>query len=74
VRILPTETMRLLPQKPLLSQAEVGDVLGVSAQTVARMLKRKELESVRIGRSVRVLSDSLERYLERETAKENSHD
>jgi excisionase family DNA binding protein len=65
--------MRLLLQKPLLTRAEVGDVLGVSVQTVARMLKRKELEAVKIGRSVRILSESLERYLTNETRKETSN-
>jgi excisionase family DNA binding protein len=67
VRTLLTEPMRLLLQKPLLSQAEVGDVLGVSVQTIGRMLKRRELEAVKIGRSVRILSESLERYLRKET-------
>ena len=63
MRTLLTEPMRLLLQRPLLSQAEVGEVLGVSVQTIGRMLKRKELEAVKIGRSVRILSESLERYL-----------
>jgi excisionase family DNA binding protein len=63
--------MRLLLQKPLLSQAEVGEVLGVSVQTIARMLKRQELEAVKIGRSVRILSESLDRYLTKE--KETNH-
>lgn len=67
MRTLLTEPMRLLLQKPLLSQAEVGEVLGVSVQTIGRMLKRRELEAVKIGRSVRILSESLERYLRKET-------
>jgi excisionase family DNA binding protein len=45
----------------------VGEVLGVSVQTIGRMLKRRELEAVKIGRSVRILSESLERYLRKET-------
>lgn len=69
MRTLLTEPMRLLLQTPLLSQAEVGEVLGVSVQTIGRMLKRGELESVKIGRSVRILAKSLENYLTRETEK-----
>ncbi len=52
-------------QKPLLSRAEVAEVLGVSVQTVARMIGRGELETVQVGeRFVRIPAESLERYLQ----------
>jgi excisionase family DNA binding protein len=50
--------------KPLLTRREVAEVLGVSVQTVARMLGRGELETVRVGeRFVRIPAESLEAYL-----------
>ncbi len=50
--------------KPLLTRAEVAEVLGVSIQTVARLLRRGELKTVRVGeRFVRIPAESLEAYL-----------
>ena len=47
-------------QKPLLTRVEVAEVLGVSVQTVARMIGRGELEIVRVGeRFVRITAESL---------------
>ena len=52
-------------QKPLLSRGEVAEVLGVSVQTVARMIERGELETVQVGeRFVRIPAESLEHYLQ----------
>jgi excisionase family DNA binding protein len=56
--------MSLQLSKPLLTQAEVAEVLGVSVQTVSRMVARGELETRRVGkRFVRVPAESLDRYL-----------
>jgi excisionase family DNA binding protein len=52
-------------RKPLLTRGEVADVLGVSVQTVGRIIARGELETVRVGeRFVRIAAKSLERYLQ----------
>jgi excisionase family DNA binding protein len=51
-------------QKPLLTRAEVAEVLGVSVQTVARLIGRGELETVPVGdRFVRIPTESLKAYL-----------
>jgi excisionase family DNA binding protein len=56
--------MRAHLRKPLLSRAEVAEVLGVSVQTVARLIGRGELETVRVGeRMKRIPAESLEAYL-----------
>jgi excisionase family DNA binding protein len=53
-------------QKPLLTRAEVAEVLDVSVQTVARMIGRGELEKVPVGdRFVRIPTESLMAYLAR---------
>ncbi len=47
------------------SPAEVADMLGVTTQTVYRMIQRKELVARRVGtRNYRVLASDLTRYLE----------
>jgi excisionase family DNA binding protein len=50
--------------KPLLTRAEVAEVLGVSVQTVARLIQRSQLATVRVGeRMKRIPAESLEAYL-----------
>jgi excisionase family DNA binding protein len=52
-------------QEPLLTRREVAEALGVSVQTVARLIGRGELETVRVGeRFVRIPAESLEQYLQ----------
>lgn len=52
-------------QKPLLTRGEVAEVLGVSVQTVGRIIERGELETKRVGkRFVRIPVESLEQYLQ----------
>ena len=52
-------------RKPLLTRGEVAEVLGVSVQTVARLIGRGDLETVRVGeRFLRIPAESLERYLQ----------
>jgi excisionase family DNA binding protein len=48
-------------QKPLLTRGEVAEVLGVSVQTVARIIGRGELATKRF---VRIPVESLEQYLQ----------
>jgi excisionase family DNA binding protein len=53
--------------KPLLTRREVADVLGVSVQTVARLIERGQLGTVRVGeRLKRIPAEDLERYLRAE--------
>jgi excisionase family DNA binding protein len=52
-------------REPLLTRREVAEVLGVSVQTVARLIERGELETMRVGeRFVRIPAESLEQYLQ----------
>lgn len=45
--------------------AEVADKLGISRQQVYRMLTAGDLESFRVGRSRRILAESLDLYVAR---------
>jgi excisionase family DNA binding protein len=49
---------------PLLTRGEVAEVLGVSVQTVSRMLRRGELQTKKVGRFVRIPAESLQAYLD----------
>jgi excisionase family DNA binding protein len=49
----------------MLSMNEVADKLGVSRETVRRLILRKELRAVRIGRQWRVTEEDLAAYLKR---------
>jgi putative molybdopterin biosynthesis protein len=51
--------------RKFLSLTEVGERLEVSIQTVARMIERGELPSVRIGRRRKIRPRDLESYVER---------
>ena len=48
---------------PLLTVAEVADVLRVSDMTVYRLIKAGELPALRVGKNYRIREDDLERYL-----------
>jgi excisionase family DNA binding protein len=57
--------MHINLQKPLLTRGEVAEVLGVSVQTVTRIIGRGELEAKRVGsRFIRIPVESLKRYLQ----------
>lgn len=47
--------------------AETGRTLRVSESTVRRLVKSGELRSVRIGRTVRIPTAAIRKYLEKET-------
>ena len=55
-----------LLRKPLLSRKEVAEVLGISINTVARLISRGELQTQRVGvRFVRIPAESLMAYLDK---------
>ena len=49
-----------IPQRALLSAAEVAEVLNVSIRTVRRLIKDKKLSVVHVGRAVRIRPEALE--------------
>lgn len=56
-----------LPLVPLLSMREVGDLLGVSKDSVERMVKRGEFAVVRVGVQLRVHPSEVARYISERT-------
>ena len=58
---------RKLDERPALTVAEVAQRLGVHAKTIRREIKRGRLEAFRVGDSVRVSWDAIEKY-KRETS------
>lgn len=48
---------------PLLTVAEVADVLRVSNMTVYRLIKAGELTALRVGKNYRIPQAELERFL-----------
>ena len=61
-----TENHHNIPR--LLNAHEVSKILGLATSTVYLLIKRKELPCVRFGRSVRVRSEDLEKFIEANTA------
>jgi excisionase family DNA binding protein len=56
--------MSIHVQKPLLSRQEVAETLGISIRTVDVMLERKQLESIKVNRFVRIKAESLEQFMQ----------
>jgi excisionase family DNA binding protein len=50
--------------RPLLSRDEVADVLGVSFNTVRRLIDVAGLPAVRVGNQVRVRPEALDAWLD----------
>jgi excisionase family DNA binding protein len=50
-------------ERRLLRVSEVAEVLGISRSAVYELVGRDRLESVHIGRSLRVPSDGLDRFV-----------
>ena len=48
---------------PLLTVAEVAEVLRVSNMTVYRLIKAGELPALRVGKNYRIREDELEAFL-----------
>ena len=51
------------PISRLLTVAEVAAVIRVSRMTVYRLIRRGQLNAIRVGRNYRVKEDDLQRYL-----------
>jgi len=61
-------------EKKLLKLSEVTQILGIGRSTVYELVARRELPSMRIGRCIRVSSESLEKWVkEREIAELNGN-
>jgi len=52
---------------PLQTIEQVGTYLGIKRSTVYNLIGRGELPVVRIGRSVRIHTDAVREYVERNT-------
>jgi len=50
-------------EKLLLKPSEVGQILGIGRSLVYELIARKEIPSIRLGRCIRVPSESLQRWL-----------
>jgi excisionase family DNA binding protein len=48
----------------LLTVAEVATILNLSEKTIRRLIERGDLETVRIGRSVRISQEALAALIE----------
>jgi excisionase family DNA binding protein len=53
------------PAASLISQQAAAERLSVSVQTISRLIRRKELDAIRVGRNVRVTVESVEQFLSR---------
>ncbi len=51
----------------LLTVAEAADYLSMSESTVRRYLRRREIEQIRVGRTVRIRRSVLESWLREHT-------
>jgi len=49
--------------KLLLKPSEVTKILGVGRSLVYELIARKEIPSIRLGRCIRIPSESLQRWL-----------
>jgi len=57
----------------LLRVAEAADALNLSAKTVWAMIYRRDLDVVRIGRSVRIPMSTIDELVERGTVPARRH-
>jgi len=54
-----------MTQLPILFTAEqVADILGIGRTTVFKLMKTRQLESIRLGRSRRVPQDALKTFID----------
>lgn len=51
-------------RSPFLTVAEVARELRVSTMTVYRLIKSEELPATRVGKSLRLRADDVERFLQ----------
>ena len=50
-------------EKLLLKPSEVAQVLGIGRSLIYELIARREIPSIRLGRCIRVPSESLQRWL-----------
>ena len=50
-------------EKLLLKPSEVAQILGIGRSLIYELIARKEIPSIRLGRCIRVPSESLQRWL-----------
>ena len=58
-------------EKLLLKPAEVTKILGIGRSMVYDLIARKEIPSIRLGRSIRIPSESLQRWLKDKESQSN---
>ena len=49
--------------KLLLKPSEVAQILGIGRSLIYELIDRKEIPSIRLGRCIRIPSESLQRWL-----------
>ncbi len=50
-------------EKLLLKPSEVAQILGIGRSLIYELIARREIPSIRLGRCIRVPSESLQRWL-----------
>lgn len=71
--MLVTADVQLGRRPQLVSVQEAASQLGVSVETVRTLCKRRDLESVRVGRKFRIYQKSIEEYLTNKTKVRSRH-
>ena len=61
--------MKRKPSPDFLTPSQFGKAVGVSRATVLRWIRAGQLPAARVGRTIRVPRDALERVLERQHAR-----
>jgi DNA binding domain, excisionase family len=52
-----------------LNPREVSEILGISRSNVYKMIERKELVTLRIGKSVRIKGSDLQKFIDVNTSR-----
>jgi excisionase family DNA binding protein len=58
------DDMKELPEKEFYSPEEIGQMLGLSDETIRGYIRSKELQAYRFGKSWRVHKKDFEKFLE----------
>jgi excisionase family DNA binding protein len=64
ITILSTELKRTRLEAVLYTPAQVADILNLSAGMVRQMCREGEINSIKIGRAVRIHKDDLQQWLD----------
>lgn len=62
---MPSDSLTRSAPTALLTREQAAERLAISIVTIDRLILRRELRAVRIGRAVRVRVADLERFVER---------